>query len=161
MQPRFVESAGFDIVGKEIRVSMKDGENFRVIPEFWQRSVGDGTVGTLCGLPGGDGTILGVCADFDTGMNEFTYAIATKSTAAPPDGFVGRAIPAATWAVFEAAGALPDSIQNVWKTIMSEFFEVGEYVHAPAPDLEVYPPGNPMASDYRCEVWVPVVRKTY
>ena len=33
------------------------------------------------------------------------------------------------------------------------------YSHAGTPDLEVYFEGDNSASDYRCEVWVPVVKK--
>jgi AraC family transcriptional regulator len=93
-------------------------------------------------------------------MEEFTYMIAAENTGgAIPDGYVERTIPAASWAIFEASGAMPEAIQNVWGKIWGEFFPAGEYQHGAAPDLEVYRPGDVISPDYRSEVWVPVVKK--
>jgi AraC family transcriptional regulator len=33
------------------------------------------------------------------------------------------------------------------------------YEYADAPDIEVYPEGDQRADDYRCEVWLPIVRE--
>ena len=54
---------------------------------------------------------------------------------------------------------MPEAIQNVWQRIYSEFLPQGIYSHAGTPDLEVYFEGDNSASDYRCEVWIPVVKK--
>jgi AraC family transcriptional regulator len=162
MDYRIVDKPVFNVVGKAIRVATKDGENFRLIPQFWEQCQKDGTLGQLGKLAGagslGDVT-LGICADFAPNMEEFTYMIAAENSGdSVPDGCAERTIPAAAWAVFESVGAMPDAIQNAWGKIWGEFFAAGEYVHGAAPDLEVYPPGDPMSADYRCEVWVPVVK---
>ena len=169
MEYRIIEKPGFTVVGKTLRVSTKDGENLNSIPQFWNRSHQDGTLETLTGLaldgapPGG--VTLGICTDFSDNMEKFTYMIAAQvpadiaSFGGVPQGMIEQSIPAATWAVFQAKGSLPDSIQTVWSRIWSEFFADEQYVHGFGPDLELYPPGNPMASDYGCEVWIPVVRK--
>lgn len=164
MDYRIVEKPAFHVAGKTQRVSTKNGENMRQIPEFWQACMGDGTFAVLSALPGdkpalGQG-MLGICMDFAPDMSEFTYMIGAEApSGASPAGMVERDIPASTWAVFQAKGALPDSIQTVWGRIMSEFLPAGEYAHAPAPDVEFYPPGDPMQPGYECSVWVPVVKK--
>ena len=68
-------------------------------------------------------------------------------------------ISAQTWAVFESIGPMPDAIQKVWGRICSEWFPATSFEHADAPDLEVYPAGDAGSEDYRCEVWVPIIKK--
>lgn len=164
MNYQIVEKPAFTAVGKTLRVSIKNGDNMRLIPEFWQQCVHDGTLDRLNGFAGKGSVFandtLGLCLDFAPDMSEFTYMVAAEKPAgASSDGLVERSIPPATYAVFEAKGALPDSIQNLWGQIMAEFLPAGEYAHALAPDIEVYPPGDPMQPGYQCSVWVPVVKK--
>lgn len=164
MDYQIVEKPSFRIVGRPLRVSTKDGENMRAIPDFWQECVANGTLGQLAALAEKSGVfagdMLGACTDFASDMSEFTYLIAAESpTAKVPDSMVELVAPASTWAVFQAKGAVPDSIQSAWGYIMSEFLPSGEYAHAAGPDLEVYPPGDPMQPSYQCSIWVPVNKK--
>lgn len=50
-------------------------------------------------------------------------------------------------------------IQQVTERIFQEWLPATGYEHAEAPELEVYPGGDTRADDYRCEVWIPVVKK--
>jgi AraC family transcriptional regulator len=177
MNYQIVEKPSFHVVGKALRVSTKGGENMRRIPEFWQECVADGTVGRLVEMASRSETLpsvtLGICADFSEDMSEFTYIVSAQSEPTPnpslkgrePDsndpanGWMDKTISAATWAVFEATGAMPDSIQAVWSDIWSDFLPSSPYRHADGPDIEVYPAGDPMQPDYRFEVWVPVETK--
>jgi len=162
MDYRVVEKPSFKVVGKAMRVTTKDGENLRRIPEFWLECLRDGSHDKIEAL-GAKGVVLGpvtlgICLDFSSNMEEFTYMIAAESSdGSVPDGLIEREIPAATWAAFEGKGAMPDSIQTVWGGIWSDFFPSGQYKHGNAPDLELYPPGDPRDADYRFEVWVPVI----
>jgi AraC family transcriptional regulator len=100
---------------------------------------------------------LGICTDFSHADGEFTYLISAEKPKGEVDGdLVEKTIPAATWAVFDAIGALPDSIQTIWKRIWTEFFGVTDYKHADAPELEVYPCSEGPAESYCCQVWIPV-----
>jgi AraC family transcriptional regulator len=91
----------------------------------------------------------------------FTYAIGVEKPAAKaaPAGFAILHIPAATWAIFESVGPMPKAIQDVTVKIFKEWFPSTGYEHAAVPELEVYLPGNPDAPDYRCQVWIPIVKK--
>lgn len=164
MEYRIINKSGFRVVGKITRVSMQGGENFRKIPQFWMECSHDGTVAKLSALSAQSRTIgdatLGICMDFAPDMSEFTYMIAAEQVGHDiPSGMVAKPIPESAWAVFTVIGELPNSIQDTWGRIHSEFFPAGRYEHAAAPDIEVYPSGDPTSSDYRCEVWIPVVEK--
>lgn len=164
MDYTIVDKPSFDLIGKALRVSMKDGENMREIPKFWDQSMSEGLFGTLMSKAKHNGILgdvtLGVCTDFAPDMSEFTYLIAVEKGDAPVgDGLTAVPVPALTWAVFKGQGALPDAIQNLWGYIMGEFLPSGDYAHAAGPDLEIYPASDPSSPGYTFEVWVPVVKK--
>ncbi len=158
MDYQIIDKPAFRIVGKAIKVTTADGANFRRIPEFWRESMADGTWRRVADLAQ-NGTTLGICADFSPELQEFTYLIAAATAGAVPAGLVEREIPAATWAVFQAVGPLPGSIQQVTQRIFAEWFPATGYEHAAGPELEIYPPGDTDSADYRCEVWIPIIRK--
>jgi AraC family transcriptional regulator len=165
MDYRIVEKQAFKVVGKAIRVSTRDNEHMQMIPKFWQSSMTDGVYQAVVNLNTGQGMFggatMGVCVDFQMDKQEFTYMIAVESLgSAIPDGFVEKEIKAATWAVFDSVGALPDAIQSVWQRIFSEFFPSTGFEHAEGgAEIEIYPPGLPSDESYKCEVWIPIVRK--
>lgn len=158
MDYRIVNRDAFPVIGKSILVTCKDGEGFRRIPKFWEECHIDGTIERLYSLcPGKD--ILGVKMDMDQDKEQFTYAIAVEGTVATLEkGLTTRDIPTSTWAVFTSIGPLPNAIQEVWLRIFQEWFPATGYQHANGPELEVCPPGDIGADDYRCEVWIPVVK---
>ena len=73
-----------------------------------------------------------------------------------PKGYISATIPAATWAVFESVGALPEAIQDLTRRIFTEWMPSTGYQHDCAPELEVYPEGDMYSADYRCEIWIPI-----
>lgn len=162
MNYRIVENPGFRIVGKAIRVPIQHNENQTLIPQFWDTCVQNGTIASLIALIDRNALLgpatLGVCTDFAADMSAFSYLIGIESAERTPEGMVECLVPASAWAVFESIGPMPGAIQAVWGYIMSEFLPAGEYAHAPAPDIEVYPEGDPSGADYRSEIWVPVIR---
>lgn len=70
-------------------------------------------------------------------------------------------IEASTWAVFESIGPFPETLQNVWGRIYSEWFPSSGYEAAPGPEIlwnESPDTGN---QKYRSEIWIPVKKKDY
>ena len=64
-----------------------------------------------------------------------------------------------TWAVFESIGPFPETLQNVWGRIYSEWFPSSGYEAAEGPEIlwnESPDTGNPK---YRSEIWIPVKKK--
>lgn len=148
----------FRIVGVKKHFIMDVEENFAKVPLFWQEAIQAGTIPKLCDMlnqpPLG---IMGV----STCMNgkDFDYYIAVASDKPLPDGMTEYEIPACTWAIFECVGPMPTAIQQLQTRIVSEWLPVSGYEYADAPDIEVYPEGDQAATDYKCEVWFPVVKK--
>jgi AraC family transcriptional regulator len=159
MDYKLVERKDYEVIGKIIKVSCKDGENFRRVPEFWGECYKDGTVDKLCPAAEGKG-LLGICMDMEYEKEQMSYMIAVENNGRITDSsLTTRKIPAATWAVFTSVGPMPGAIQKVWERIFQEWLPATGYEHADAPELEVYPLGNTTSEDYRCEVWIPVVKK--
>ncbi len=160
MDYRIVERKEYKVVGKALRFRTDNGENFVKIPKFWEQCWQDGTCKELLELTGCCGDLLGVCMEPDEKMEEFTYIIGVAGQSEEvPAGYVVKDIPASTWAVFESIGAMPDAIQAVWKRVFSEWFPATGYEHAGGPEVEVYPEGDTCSKDYRCEVWIPIIKK--
>ena len=66
---------------------------------------------------------------------------------------------AATWAVFESTGPLPKAIHDLEDKIFIEWFPSTGYEYDDKPQLEVFLPGDRESEDYRCQVWMPVIKK--
>jgi len=160
MDYRIVEKEAFTVVGKTIRVSTENCEDGELqIPRFWQECNANGTTGRLASLSR-DGHLLGICLDMRQDQEEFTYMIGAESRPnADASGFEKREIPASTWAVFTAVGPVPEAVRNVFQRIFQEWFPSTGFEHAGKPEFERYPDGDTTAADYRCEVWVPIVKK--
>ncbi len=159
MEFQMIRQEAFHVTGRLRKVFTKDGSNLRDIPDFWQECHEDGTSMKLEALSE-DKDMFGICMDFD-GQGGFHYMIGvrTKGTPGESDTFVTRVIPAADWAVFASTGPMPGAIQQLWQHIYEEWFPSSGYAHAQGPEMEVYPPGDTMRDDYRCEVWIPVTKK--
>jgi AraC family transcriptional regulator len=156
---KIVEREAFRVVGKALRVSTKDVENFKRIPQFWKECNSDGTCEKLCRYFQAT-EILGVCMDMEYEKEQFVYMIAAKkSRTYTGSEFVEKTIPASNWAVFTSIGPLPNAIQRVWEVIFQEWFPATGYEHAVAPELEIYSDGDMNGEDYQCEVWIPIVKK--
>jgi len=159
MQYKIVEEESFQVVGVKREFSCANGENFVGIPKMWKEVNRNGTDELLFKLNNGQiKGVLGVCVCKSESVPPETidYWIAAASVGEAPVGLLSLDIPASKWAVFEVHGPMPDSIQNVWKQIYSEWFPSTGYEHAGTPDLELYTHGDASSSDYYSEIWIPV-----
>ncbi len=158
MNYRIEKKDAFKIAGVRQHFAMSIEDSFANVPLFWQTTAQSGAIPRLCALmnrePYG---VLGV----STCMNgkDFDYYIAVATQSETPEGFVDYIVPECTWAIFECIGPMPTAIQTLQKRIVSEWLPNSGYEYANAPDIEVYFEGDQQAPDYRCEVWLPVVKK--
>jgi len=70
-------------------------------------------------------------------------------------------IDSGTWAVFESIGPFPETLQNVWSRIYSEWFPSSGYESVEGPEIlwnESPDIGNPK---YRSELWILVKKKDF
>lgn len=158
MDYRIVEREAFQVVGRVLNTTCRDGANFREIPKFWNDGYAEGWIPRLESLAGK--MAMGVCLPMDPGQDDLSYMIGVE--AGPElagEEWTVYTVPALTWAVFTAVGPLPGSIQETFQRIFQEWFPSTNYEHDHGPELEVYLDGDSSAPDYRCEVWIPIVKK--
>lgn len=160
MNYKLLEKEAFKLIGKTLNTTTENGANLREIPEFWSQLNQNGEVEKMIQIPG-IRELVGACIMEDITGQTFDYSIAAMvdQETEVPEGMDVYEVPPLTWAVFECIGAMPDAIQNGFKQIYSEWFPSTGYEHAPGPELEVYPKGNPMSEDYYSEIWVPIIKK--
>ena len=157
MNYKIIEKDAFTLLGKKTKITTAGGENKVLIPKFWDVCRQDGSMEWLQRNAGKLG-VIGVCTDLSTfSEGYFSYMLAIEKIKEPiPDGYVIERIPKLTWAVFEAVGSMPESLQSVEIRVFSEWFPATGYQHECAPELEIYCEGDFNSPDYRCEYWVPI-----
>jgi AraC family transcriptional regulator len=132
------------------------GENSdKEIPAFWDEYFAQGLHKQIAGA-------MGVCGEVMEG-GKFMYGIGCPEEWLKgenyPEGFESWAIPAATWAIFKCVGPMPDSIQDMWKRIYSEWLPQSKYEIVPGHYFEYYTEGDTASADYISEIWIPIREK--
>ena len=67
-------------------------------------------------------------------------------------------VPALTWAVFEAVGPFPQTLQTVWGRIYAEWFPSSGYSLVPGPELLWNESKDVESPAFRSEIWIPVMK---
>lgn len=87
---------------------------------------------------------------------ELDHYIGAATTKACPEGLTSLEVPASTWAVFEAVGPFPDTLQNVWGRIYAEWLPSSAYELIEGPEI-LWNESKEMSSPhFRSEIWIPV-----
>jgi len=68
-------------------------------------------------------------------------------------------IDACTWAVFESIGPFPETLQNVWGRIYSEWFPSSGYEAIEGPELLRHDSPDTSNPQYKSEIWIPVKKR--
>lgn len=102
----------------------------------------------------------GICIEDDRHKDRFQYLMAgTYHGEKIPEEMIVYTIPAGTYVKFKCIGPLPEALQSVNTRIYKEWLpEHPEYVFHGVGNVEWYPKGDMQASDYACEIWMPVRR---
>lgn len=160
MNYRIVEKSAFHIVGIKKRVRLIfEGINPE-IQAMW-RSLEQPLMTQLKSLsdlePGG---IISACSNFSHRLEEqsqLDHWIGAATTQPCPVELECLEIDACSWAVFESVGPFPQTMQDIWARIYSEWFPTSGYQHAAAPELVWCEQRDISVSDFRCQIWIPVV----
>lgn len=153
MDYSIVKKGAFNVAVRTRKFTMENSQ--KEIPEFWTEYFSKGFAKKVCGT-------MGICEQEKAGhKGEFYYSIGNtcKSNFKIPEGFKMLTIPEHTWAIFKCMGPMPDTIQNIWKRIYSEWLPQSEYELIPDYDIEFYTEGNNKSMDYVSEIWIPVKKK--
>jgi len=162
-QFRIIERPAFEVIGKKIWISGQDNDLFGI---FWEECKAEGLFGIFEQINGfqlgsqTNGVTLGISqVEKDPANRAFYYMIAIEKTKDDTDtGLECYQVPSSTWAVFECRGTAPASIVESEIYAFTQWLPASGFVHAPAPEMEVYLEGN-NGDDYVCEFWLPVQRK--
>lgn len=68
-------------------------------------------------------------------------------------------INAGTWAVFESIGPFPETLQDVWGRIYSEWFPSSTYESIDGPEIVWHESPDTTNPNYRSEIWIPIRKK--
>ncbi|MEK3884301.1 AraC family transcriptional regulator [Paenibacillus sp. PL2-23] len=91
----------------------------------------------------------------EKGSVDHYIGVATTSGECP-ERFAKLEVSEATWAVFEAVGPFPETLQNVWGRIYSEWFPSASYELASGPEMLWHESKEFSSSSFRSEIWIPV-----
>lgn len=159
MDYKIVKKEAFRVIEKRTVQTVSENANLQTIPKLWDDCHNDGTVKRLLELTSDKEFIFGICygkPHSDEAEFDYSIAVTADENAKVPDDFTVSEIPARTWAVFECKGAMPNSIQQLWHRICTEFFPSSGYEPTYEFDIEAYTGGDMQAPDYRSEIWVPI-----
>jgi AraC family transcriptional regulator len=163
---KVLERPAFEVIGRKTWIA--GIENNDAFGRFWDQCRREGLFSTfeqLSGFQPGtqtQGVTLGVsCVEKDPANREFYYMIAIEK---PVGQILANLecypIPASLWAVFECRGPVPEAIVESEIYAFTQWLPASGYVHALAPEMEVYPPvsGENNEPDHYCEFWLPIVK---
>ncbi|TDF94723.1 AraC family transcriptional regulator [Paenibacillus piri] len=90
---------------------------------------------------------------------ELDHYIGVATTKDCPQNMTQLDVSASTWAVFEAVGPFPDTLQHVWGRIYSEWFPSSNYELAEGPEILWNEHKDVSSPTFRSEIWIPVLKK--
>lgn len=162
---RIEKKPEFKIVGRKSWIP-GDGSN-EEFGNIWRKAHEDGLIDLLHKLRANkrdvfiDHGVFGVsCTEKDPNDRSFYFFVAVECDAYPKEADLEEyVVPACEWAVFENKGAMPDSLVASEMYAFMEWLPNSNYVHANAPEMEVYPPCNPSEGGTLSEFWLPIREK--
>ena len=163
MNYRIVEKEAFRIVGITKRVPLIYHGVNPEIAEMW-KSLSMEKIQQLKDLsnmePNG---LISASTNFSEGRMEgkgdLDHYIGAATTKECPEHLASLEVDSSTWAVFEAVGPFPETLQNVWGRIYSEWFPFSSYEQVEGPEILWNENKGMTSPKYRSEIWIPVRRK--
>lgn len=152
MNYQIVKDKAYTIVVKVMRVDSKTSNS--VIPTMWDDYMAKGYYKEVPPM-------LGVCFSCSDDEESFEYGIGSviECVGKIPEGFKTVEVPMQTYAKFTVKGKAPESIQRLWKQILTEWLPNSSYEMVDAPEFECYSEGDTSSPDYECGIWLPVKLK--
>lgn len=162
MNYRIEDKAAFRIIGIKKKVSLiYQGVNPE-IAEMWQ-SLNMETIDQLKQLsnvePRG---LISASTNFSEGRQEkgtLDHYIGAATTNDCPPNLTALEVPALTWAVFLAVGPFPNTLQDIWGRIYSEWFPSSNYEQTEGPEMLWNEHKDVTSPTFKSEIWIPVLKK--
>ncbi|WHY96590.1 AraC family transcriptional regulator [Peribacillus simplex] len=163
MNYRIEEKEAFRIIGIKKRVPIIFNGVNPEIASMW-KSLDEKTINELKNLSNVEPLgLLSASANFSEGRleekGELDHYIGAATTRECPDNLTQLEVDASTWAVFEAVGPFPETLQNVWGRIYSEWFPSSNYEQREGPEILWNENKDITSPTFRSEIWIPVLKK--
>ncbi|PEZ77203.1 AraC family transcriptional regulator [Bacillus sp. AFS017274] len=163
MNYRIEEKEAFHIIGIKKRVPIIFNGVNPEIASMW-KSLDEKTINELKNLSNVEPLgLLSASANFSEGRleekGELDHYIGAATTRECPDNLTQLEVDASTWAVFEAVGPFPETLQNVWGRIYSEWFPSSNYEQREGPEILWNENKDITSPTFRSEIWIPVLTK--
>ncbi|QNO14187.1 AraC family transcriptional regulator [Alkalicella caledoniensis] len=163
MNYRIVEKQAFRVVGMGKRVPIIFHGVNPEIAAMWQ-SLNEEMIKNLKELsnvePAG---IISASTNFSQGRmeekGELDHYIGVATTKECSEGFTQLEVSASTWAVFEAVGPFPETLQSIWGRIYSEWFPSSNYEIAEGPEILWNEEKELDSPTFTSQIWIPVKKK--
>jgi len=163
MNYRIKEKEPFRIIGITKRVPIVFNGVNEEIASMW-KSLNPESIQTLKSLsnmePNG---IISASTNFSEGRmeekGELDHYIGVATTKNCPAQFAQLEVTASTWAIFEAVGPFPETLQNVWGRIYSEWFPSSNYELAKGPEILWNEQKDTSSPNFKSEIWIPVLKR--
>ncbi len=163
MNYRIEEKDSFQIIGITKRVPIVFNGVNEEIASMW-KSLNPEAIQTLKSLSNMEPTgIISASTNFSEGRmgekGELDHYIGVATTKDCPEQFAQLEVATSTWAIFEAVGPFPETLQNVWGRIYSEWFPSSNYELAEGPEILWNEQKDISSSNFKSEIWIPVLKK--
>ncbi|MFD9625488.1 AraC family transcriptional regulator [Peribacillus muralis] len=163
MNYRIEEKEAFHIIGIKKRVPIIFNGVNPEIASMWE-SLDEKTINELKKLSNVEPVgLLSASTNFSEGRleekGELDHYIGVATKRECPDTFTLLEVDASTWAVFEAVGPFPETLQNVWGRIYSEWFPSSNYEQREGPEILWNEKKDVTSPTFRSEIWIPVLKK--
>ncbi|MBL4933270.1 AraC family transcriptional regulator [Clostridium paridis] len=163
MKYRIEEKEGFSIVGIMKRVPIVFNGANPEITSMWQ-SLTPEIIKELKELSNVEPMgIISASTNFSENRMEekggLDHYIGVATNKECSDKFKKLEVAPSTWAVFEAKGPFPETLQNIWGRIYSEWLPASNYEVVEGPEILWNESKDTTAPDYRSEIWIPVMKK--
>ncbi|MCK9218271.1 MAG: AraC family transcriptional regulator [Firmicutes bacterium] len=163
MEYRIVEKEAFRIVGITKRVPIIFHGVNPEIASMW-KTLNYETINKLKRLSNVEPVgLLQASTNFSEGRmeekGELDHYIGVATTNECPDNLAQLEVPASTWAVFESVGPFPDTLQNIWGRIYSEWFPSSNYEQTEGPEILWNEHKDITSPTFKSEIWIPILKK--
>ncbi|MTI47264.1 AraC family transcriptional regulator [Sporosalibacterium faouarense] len=163
MNYRIEEKEAFSIVGIQKKVPIIFNGVNQEIASMWKSLDGE-VISKLKELSNVDPIgLISASTNFSEGRmeekGEFDHYIGVATNNECPSDLEELRVTASTWAVFEVVGPFPETLQDVWGRIYSEWFPSSNYEIAEGPEILWNENQDTSSSTFRSEIRIPVVKK--
>ncbi len=163
MNYRIEEKEAFSIIGIKKRVPIIFNGVNPEIAAMWQ-SLNIEMITKLKELSNVEPLgIISASVNFSEGRmeekGELDHYIGVATTKECPDNLVQLEVPVSTWAVFESVGPFPETLQNIWGRIYSEWFPSSNYEQAKGPEILWNENKDVTSPTFKSEIWIPVTKR--